>query len=85
MNGINVKETYEALAKALPWELQTTLLSLRDAQGDNEALRKLYYEMPTIVYCALQELCLITVWCDYKNEGMKLTTAGEHLVKYCTC
>lgn len=85
MKEIKGPETYAIIAAALPWEMQTTLLSLRDAQDDSAALEELFYEMPTTVYIALQELCLATAWVEEKRNGLKLTSAGWHLSQYCTC
>ena len=78
-------ETYKAKAEALPWEIQTGLLCLRDAGDDPAAIENVFYKMPTEVYIAMIELCLMTRWDEVTRRGMKLTTAGMHLAEYCTC
>ena len=82
MNG---PATYKAIAEALPWEIQTGLLSIREAGDDTGAKENLFYKMPAAVYIAMLELCLITEWSETKRRGLDLTTAGEHLVNFCTC
>lgn len=78
-------ETYRKIAAALPWEIQSTLLALRDCQDDTAATEELFYKMPTTVYIALQELCLAGPWYEEKRSGLALTSAGKHLAEYCTC
>lgn len=82
---LNGKETYSKIAASLPWEIQSALLAIRDAGDDTGAVEEIYFAMPAPVYVATLELCLITEWSEKKRAGMKLTTAGEHLVNYCTC
>lgn len=82
MNG---KETYKKIAEALPWEIQSALLAIRDAGDDTGAVEKIYFAMPAPVYVAMIELCLISEWSEKKRAGMKLTTAGRHLVDFCSC
>ena len=81
MNG---NETYRLLAEALPYELQSALLSIREVHDDHEANKALFEKMPTPTFVGLVELCLIEnpdIW----NPQWQLTTAGKHLVEYCTC
>ncbi len=85
MKEINRPETYRAIAEALPWELRTTLLAIRDAQDDREALEKLYKEMPHSVYFLLIELCYTSEWNEARCSGLYLTKVGKHLAEYCTC
>lgn len=78
MNG---EETYKKIAEALPWEIQSALLSIRFYGDDQEEQESLYQQTPVPLYCALVELCLV------KDNGgyFELTTAGRHLVDFCTC
>lgn len=78
MNG---PATYKAIAEALPYEIQSALLSIRDYGDDQEKQEKLYQQTPVPLYCALVELCLV------KDNGgyFELTTAGRHLVDFCIC
>lgn len=85
MKEINGPETYKAIAEVLPWEIQTGLLSLRDADGDPAETERVFNKMPTTVYIAIQELCLATPWDAVTHRGLKLTSAGKHLAEYCTC
>lgn len=78
-------ETYKRVAEALPWDIQSALLSLRDCGDDPAAIEDFYYKVPILTYCAMIELCLVTEWNETTRSGMKLTTAGQHLVNYCTC
>ena len=78
-------ETYRKIAEALPWEIQSALLDLRDCQDDPAATEELFFKMPTTVYIALQELCLAGPWHEEKRSGLALTSAGKHLAEYCTC
>lgn len=82
MNG---KETYKKIAEALPWEIQSALLAIRDAGDDTGAVEEIYFAMPTDVYFAIRGLCLVTEWDEDNRTGMKLTSAGRHLVEYCSC
>lgn len=82
---LNGADTYRRIAEALPWEIQSTLLALRDCQDDPAATEELFYKMPTTVYIALQELCLAGPWYEEKRSGLALTSAGKHLAEYCTC
>lgn len=82
MNG---NETYKAIAEALPYELQSALLSIREVQNNDEGTRKLFYKMPAAVYIALIELCLIKPWDEVRKTGLEFTSAGAHLVNYCSC
>lgn len=82
---LNGPETYRRIAEALPWEIQTTLLALRDYQDDPGARENLYMKMPQEVYIAILQLCLATEWDEEIRSGLKLTTAGKHLADYCTC
>lgn len=85
MREINGLETYKAIADALPWEIKTGLLCLRDADDDAVAIENVFNKMPTTVYIAMQELCLATPWDLVTRRGLKLTSAGKHLAEYCTC
>lgn len=85
MKEINGTETYKAIADVLPWEIQTGLLSLRDAEDDPAAIENIFNKMPTTVYIALQELCFATPWDTVTHHGLKLTTAGKHIAEYCVC
>ena len=85
MKEIKGPETYKAIAEVLPWEIQTGLLSLRDAEDNPAEIEKVFKKMPTTVYIAIQELCLATPWDTITRRGLKLTTAGKHLAEYCTC
>ena len=85
MKEINGPETYKAIAESLPWEIQTGLLCLRDADDDAAAIENVFNKMPTTVYIALQELCLATPWDTVTHRGLKLTSAGKHLAEYCAC
>lgn len=78
---ISGPETYKAIAEALPYEVQSALLSIRDNDDDQETQESLYQKTPVPLYCALIELCLV------KDNGgyFELTTAGRHLVDFCTC
>ena len=78
MDGQN---TYRKIAEALPYELQAALLTLRDT----EDIKRIYRMMPPVVYIALVELCLVTPWDAIRETGLQLTTAGAHLVNFCTC
>ena len=82
MNG---KETYKKIAESLPWEIQSALLAIRDAEEDPIKIEHIYQEMPPVIYIAMIELCLITEWSEAKLTGMKLTSAGKHLVEFCSC
>lgn len=72
MNG---KETYKKLAEALPWEIQSALLAIRDEGGAN---------FPNVIYYALYELQLIEEEKPGDTE-LRLSKLGNHLVDYCTC
>ena len=72
MNG---KETYKKLAEALPYELQSALLSIRDAGMT-------FSKIPQLIYIALYELQLIEVT---EGQNLSLSRLGNHLVDYCTC
>ena len=72
---IDGKTTYKAIAEALPYEIQSALLSVRDDEPAQLA------NMPTLIYTALYELMLI----EGDGENMRLSRLGEHLVNYCSC
>ena len=72
MNG---PATYKAIAEALPWEIQTTLLSIRDEGIGRESI-------PLVIFTALYELQLIE---DANADEPSLSRLGKHLVDYCTC
>ena len=72
---IDGKTTYEAIAKALPYEIQSAMLSVRDGEPAQLA------NMPPVIYTALYELMLI----EGDGENMRLSRLGEHLVNYCSC
>lgn len=71
MNG---KETYKAIAEALPWEIQSTMLAIRD-----DGLTK--DRIPDVIYIALYELQLI----EDAGDDIQLSRLGNHLVDFCTC
>lgn len=75
MTMVKAEKMYEDLAEVLPYEIQSTLLAIRDSDD----LQKLYNDMPVAVYFAMRELSLI------EGEDLKLTNLGKHLVNYCTC
>lgn len=83
MNELNGPATYRAIAQALPYGIQSTLLSIRSTEdeGTAEARDSLYRRMPIAIYCAIIELCLV----EEDTNGLKLTTAGRHLADYCSC
>ena len=85
MKELNGPETYRAIANVLPWEIQTGLICLRDAENDPAEIEKVFNKMPTTVYIAMQELCLATPWDTVTRKGFKLTSAGKHLAEYCSC
>lgn len=70
------KKTYKTIAEALPYELQSALLSVRD--DDPELVMG---NMPAGIYIALYELMLI----EGEEGNIHLSRLGEHLVPYCTC
>lgn len=72
MNG---PATYKAIAEALPWEIRSALLSIRDEGMTTE-------QMPLSIYAALYEMMLV------ESDGetkLRLSRLGKHLVDYCTC
>ena len=72
---INGPETYKAIAEALPWEIQATLLSIRDEEIARESI-------PLVIFTALYELQLIE---NANADAPSLSRLGKHLVDYCTC
>ena len=74
MNG---PTTYKAIAEALPWEIQSGLLSIRD---DGLTTK----DIPFQVYIAMHELQLIEADGE-TGENLRLSRLGNHLVDYCTC
>ena len=74
MNG---NETYKKLAEALPWDLQSALLAIRD-DGLTTS------QIPDLVYIALYELQLIEADGE-EGQNLRLSRLGKHLVDYCTC
>ena len=71
---IDGKTTYKAIAEALPYEIQSALLSVQDDEPAQLA------NMPPVIYIALYELMLI----ESDGENMRLSRLGEHLVNYCS-
>ena len=71
---IDGKTTYKAIAEALPYEIQSAMLSVRDDEPAQA-------NMPPVLYTALYELMLI----EGDGENMRLSRLGEHLVNYCSC
>ena len=74
MNG---ETTYKKIAEALPWEIQTTLLSIRDEGLTTKGI-------PFQVYIAMHELQLIEADGE-TGENLRLSRLGNHLVDFCTC
>ena len=72
---INGPETYKAVAEALPYEIQSALLAIRDEGRVN---------LPNEIYYALYELQLIE---EEKpgDEELYLSKLGNYLVEFCTC
>jgi hypothetical protein len=77
MNG---PATYKAIAEALPWEIRSALLSIRD---DELTMNDIPWKIPVQVYIAIFELQLITE--DKIGDMLRLSRLGKHLVDYCTC
>lgn len=70
-------ETYKAIAEAMPYEIQSALLAIRD-DGLTGTM------IPDQLYIALYEMQLI----DADGEtgaNLRLSRLGKHLVDYCTC
>lgn len=74
MNG---PATYKAIAEALPWEIQSALLAIRDDGLQTK-------DIPFQVYIAMHELQLIEADGE-TGENLRLSRLGNHLVDYCTC
>ena len=74
---INGPETYRTIAEALPYEIQSTLLAIRDA-GMTAA------KIPDQIYIALYELQLIEADGE-TGANLRLSRLGNHLVDFCTC
>lgn len=68
-------EMYEKMAEALPWEVQSLLLAVRDEEG----LR--IDKIPDLLYFMAYELMLI----EPEGDFVILTRLGNHLVNHCTC
>ena len=69
--------TYKAVAEALPYEIQSALLAIRD-DGLTGTM------ISDQLYIALYELQLI----DADGEtgaNLRLSRLGKHLVDFCTC
>lgn len=74
---IDGPRTYKAVAEALPYEIQSALLAIRD-DGLTTA------NVPDQLYIALYELQLI----DADGEtgaNLRLSRLGKHLVDFCSC
>ena len=74
---INGPETYKAVAEALPYEIQSALLAIRD---DGLTTPK----VPAKIYIAMWELQLINADGE-TGANLRLSRLGKHLVDYCTC
>ena len=74
---INGPETYEAIAEALPWELQDAVLTIR-GQGVTQ------HEVPRVTYIALYELMLIEEP-QREFDALQLSRLGNHIADYCCC
>lgn len=72
---INGPETYKAVAEALPYEIQSALLAIRD-DGLTGTM------IPDQLYIALYEMQLIE---ETNRWSLSLSRLGKHLVDYCTC
>ena len=75
MKELNGPATYKAIAEALPWEIQSTLLSIRDEGIARKSI-------PLVIFTALYELQLIE---DANADEPSLSRLGAHLVPFCTC
>lgn len=75
MNG---QETFKKIAEALPYEIQSALLSIRD--DENVTARNI----PEVVFYALCELTLIEQP-QSDEEIVQLSKLGSRLVDFCTC
>lgn len=74
---INGNETYKKLAEALPWEIQSTMLAIRDDGLTTD-------KIPDVIYIAMHELQLIEADGEV-GENLRLSRLGNHLVDFCTC
>ena len=74
---INGPRTYKEVAQALPYEIQATLLAIRD---DGLTTKKI----PSQIYIAMHELMLIEADGE-TGANLRLSRLGNHLVDYCTC
>lgn len=74
---INGPRVYKEMAQALPYELQATLLAIRD-----DGLRTV--NVPPQIYIMLYELQLIEADGE-TGENLRLSRLGNHLVDFCTC
>lgn len=74
---INGNETYKKLAEALPWEIQSTMLAIRDDGLTTD-------KIPDVIYIAMHELQLIEADGE-AGENLRLSRLGNHLVDFCTC
>ena len=77
---MNAQTTYKAIAEALPWEIQSGLLSIRD---DNLTMKDIPWKFPVMIYVKMFELQLIEV--DNATGTINLSRLGNHLVDFCTC
>ena len=74
---INGPETYKTIAEALPWEIRTAVLTIRDYGLTSD-------KIPDQIYIALYELQLIEADGE-TGANLRLSRLGKHLVDYCTC
>lgn len=75
---INAEETFKKIAEALPYEVQSALLAIRD--DGNVTAEK----VPAPVFFALDGLTLIEPVSNDK-ELLTLSKLGYNLVDYCSC
>lgn len=74
---INGNETYKAIAEALPWEIQSAMLAIRDEGLTTD-------KVPDVIYIAMHELQLIESDGE-TGENLRLSRLGNHLVDFCEC
>lgn len=74
---MTLPELYKTMAKALPYELQSALLAVRDTDDLNRTVAN----MPDDTYFGLLALGLISEL----GGVVALTKVGSRLVNYCTC
>ena len=70
----DLNEICKAVAEVLPWEIQSTLLTIRDEGLTAE-------KIPEEIYTCLNELQLV----DTDGRDVWLSRLGRNLVDHCTC